>query len=189
MDANEVNLVKFISEKAKFIIPVYQRNYDWKKFNCDRLFSDIENIIATNKSHFIGTIVCQSFERGYFSEYIIIDGQQRIASVILLAKALCEVIGDSKIKKIISSTFIKHSDGELENQLRLKPSEYDSAVFQKLMTCEKFNDADFNDTEKLSALYFNYKFFLQRISESKFSPEQIYNALSKLKIVLITLKD
>lgn len=189
MDAKEVNLVKFISEKAKFIIPVYQRNYDWKKSNCDRLFSDIENIIATNKSHFLGTIVCQSFERGYFSDYIIIDGQQRIASVILLGKALCEVIGDSKIKKIISSTFIKHSDGELENQLRLKPSEYDSAVFQKLMTCEKFNDADFNDTEKLSALYFNYKFFLQRISESKFLPEQIYNALSRLKIVLITLKD
>ncbi len=85
MEAKEIGLDVFIGEKkARFVIPVYQRNYDWKKNNCEKLFADVENIVKTGKSHFLGTVVCQSVD----GEYIIIDGQQRIASVILLAKAL-----------------------------------------------------------------------------------------------------
>lgn len=31
------------TNKRHFIIPVYQRNYDWKKENCKTLFNDIIN--------------------------------------------------------------------------------------------------------------------------------------------------
>lgn len=182
MKAEEISLAKFIGEKARFVIPVYQRNYDWKKSNCERLFDDVTNIIATGKPHFLGTIVYQSIDKGYFSEYIIIDGQQRIASVILLARALCEVIDDSRKRKNIFATFIKHSDGDLENQLRLKPSEYDAKVFQKLM-----NNENFSESEKFSSLYTNYFFFMQKLSHSKIDAEKIYDALSKLKVVKICL--
>ena len=182
MNAQEIGLDVFIGEKnARFVIPVYQRNYDWKKSNCERLVDDIKTIIATGKPHFLGTIVCQSIN----SDYIIIDGQQRITSVILLAKAICEITDDSNIKDDIVATFIIHITGALKNQLRLKPSEYDSAVFQKIMSSENF----FSETEKLSALYINYEFFKQKIYVSKHDADKIYNALSQLKVVLITLND
>ena len=187
MEAQEINLANFIHNDATFVIPVYQRNYDWKKSNCDRLFKDVENLVDTDKQHFLGTIVYQSIKKGFFSDYIIIDGQQRIASVIVLAKALYEVIDDSDIKKNINDFFIKHSNGNLKNPFRLKPSEYDSAVFEKLMSNEKINSDDFNETEKNSALYTNYNFFLQKINESRFTAVQIYNALSNLKVVRILL--
>ena len=73
----------------------------------------------------------------------------------------------------------------MKNQLRLKPSEYDSAVFEKIMSDEP---ADFSDIEKLSALYVNYEFFKQKISGSKVTAE-VYNALGKLKVVLIKLQN
>ena len=79
MDAKKFWLHEFISEKRTFVIPVYQRNYDWKKENCERLFDDIINIIKNNKSHFIGTFVyLENSGADIFRELIIIDGQQRI---------------------------------------------------------------------------------------------------------------
>ena len=56
MEAQEINLANFIHNDATFVIPVYQRNYDWKKSNCDRLFKDVENLVDTDKQHFLGTI-------------------------------------------------------------------------------------------------------------------------------------
>ena len=101
MEAHEVNLAEFIGDKKTLVIPVYQRKYDWQQEHCQQLFSDIKKIIETDKSHFLGTLVYQEkTSAGIFSEYIIIDGQQRITSVILFAKALCES-DSSVILKII----------------------------------------------------------------------------------------
>lgn len=60
MKADNVALLEFIgASKRTFYIPVYQRNYDWKKAQCLTLFEDIEAIaVSENRSsHFIGTIV------------------------------------------------------------------------------------------------------------------------------------
>lgn len=45
MEAHKKNFLNFIGlSNDCFVIPVYQRNYDWKKDNCKKLFDDIENI-------------------------------------------------------------------------------------------------------------------------------------------------
>ncbi len=42
MKANEVPLNSFLSQtKTQFIIPVYQRNYDWTEGQCHQLFYGI----------------------------------------------------------------------------------------------------------------------------------------------------
>lgn len=48
-------LIKFFDGSDKrFIIPLYQRNYDWKEENCEQLFSDLLNLHERNrKSHFL----------------------------------------------------------------------------------------------------------------------------------------
>ena len=52
-------LIKFFDGSDKrFIIPLYQRNYDWKEENCEQLFNDLLNLHESNrKSHFFGSIV------------------------------------------------------------------------------------------------------------------------------------
>ena len=50
---------EFISDKRTLVIPVYQRNYDWKTANCEKLFDDVEFIAQSGREHFIGTFVYQ----------------------------------------------------------------------------------------------------------------------------------
>lgn len=54
MKGSEARLVNFMEGSDKrFIIPVYQRNYDWKIENCKQLFDDLVKVVKQNrKSHF-----------------------------------------------------------------------------------------------------------------------------------------
>lgn len=48
-------LIKFFDGSDKrFIIPLYQRNYDWKEENCEQLFQDLMKLHNSDrKSHFL----------------------------------------------------------------------------------------------------------------------------------------
>lgn len=52
-------LIKFFDGSDKrFIIPLYQRNYDWKVENCNQLFQDLMKLHnSSRKKHFFGSIV------------------------------------------------------------------------------------------------------------------------------------
>ena len=81
-------LIKFFDGSDKrFIIPLYQRNYDWKEDNCEQLFQDLIKLHNSDrKSHFFGSIV-SSIQSGTEDRFII-DGQQRITTVSLLLIAM-----------------------------------------------------------------------------------------------------
>ena len=55
MDVQKLESKRFLSLPDQvFVIPVYQRNYDWKIENCKQLFQDIVEIVHKNENHFIG---------------------------------------------------------------------------------------------------------------------------------------
>ena len=60
MKANETRVEEFLSaNKTQFVIPVYQRNYDWSNTQCKQLLDDILEV-GSNKTlnaHFIGSVV------------------------------------------------------------------------------------------------------------------------------------
>lgn len=75
-------------QNRKFIIPDYQRPYKWDIEKCETLWNDIENFSQTDAKdgadYFLGTIV------SYINEdknQEIIDGQQRITSLMLLLRS------------------------------------------------------------------------------------------------------
>jgi uncharacterized protein with ParB-like and HNH nuclease domain len=55
MKGQEIQFIQYISGPTKrFVIPVYQRNYDWKIENCKQLYDDLIKVIRNNrKSHFL----------------------------------------------------------------------------------------------------------------------------------------
>lgn len=46
-DSFLVELLK--SSRRRFIIPVYQRNYDWKKANCEQLYNDLIDVVLQTR--------------------------------------------------------------------------------------------------------------------------------------------
>ena len=76
--------------RNQYVIPVYQRNYEWSLDDCKKLFEDIINAHKRGKLHFCGSIVYAPLSTGLnLQSYVIIDGQQRLTTLVLFMKVLC----------------------------------------------------------------------------------------------------
>ena len=86
-------LEQFLSGKA-FAIPSYQRDYAWETRNIDELWEDIAESVESQSSHYLGTFI---LSRGTSDgRYNLVDGQQRLTTVTMLANALVEHLLESE---------------------------------------------------------------------------------------------
>ena len=185
MKASEIKFEEFLNKKkTHFIIPVYQRNYNWKNIQCEDFIKDIESLIKREREiHFLGTIVyiknndIEAIEKG-INEYIIIDGQQRITTSMLFLKALYDLSDDEDDREEIYDDYltIKRSD-----KLKLKPIKDDNNIFIKLL---KNQDIDKNEP---SRIYQNYKFFINHLENSNITIERYFKSFRRLWVVFIEL--
>lgn len=186
MEARQIRMSEFLSYSGtRFIIPVYQRNYDWKEKNCLQLFKDIKSVVeqSEKKSHFLGSVVYianSDTDSIDFKEYVIIDGQQRLTTATLFLKALYDVMNDELKKQKILEEYLVNKWLDEKNKLKLKPIKKDDEVFKKLLK----NDFDTIDTN--SNIYKNYLFFKNKIQEFR-DYESLYRGFQKLFIVHIAL--
>ena len=176
------------TKKVQFQIPVYQRNYDWSESNCNRLLDDIKNIIDTGQKHFVGTIVFMSAEDTGFSlkRYTVIDGQQRLTTMMLILKALCNLSEDKdqECYDEIMDDYLHNQHCDEEFKVKLKPIKGDNDQFLALLQ----NRAE--EINKEGHIWLNYQQCKQRMEDwvkSGISYHKILTALEKLQIVYIEL--
>ncbi len=169
-----------------FSIPVYQRNYTWTEENCEKLLQDIINISQNKKTHFMGSItyilhlIDDEKSLRQLQEFVIIDGQQRITTLMLLLKAIETKIQNEEIKKEIDN--LLNLTGQ---RLRLKPIKSDKEAFDLVMQNRS------HELQGVSHIRDNYRFFtkeLDKYLEKRSRIEEIYGAFSRLKIVAIGLE-
>jgi uncharacterized protein with ParB-like and HNH nuclease domain len=83
------NLDKNLTEilKCKYIVPLYQRNFAWTEKEICQLLQDIYESYSKDPTsiYFIGSLVVLKRRNG---DYEIIDGQQRLTAITLIAKIL-----------------------------------------------------------------------------------------------------
>ncbi|UWD34534.1 DUF262 domain-containing protein [Mesomycoplasma molare] len=86
------------SQEKEFLIPEYQRPYSWTEEQVETLFNDIwdfylsKNDLNKEENYFLGSIV--SFINSE-KQNEIIDGQQRITSLLLLLRAIHKILENS----------------------------------------------------------------------------------------------
>ncbi len=187
MKATQITINDFFALTGTiFSIPVYQRNYAWEEENCEKLLQDIVNISQNKKTHFMGSItyilhhIDDEKSLRKLQEFVIIDGQQRVTTLMLLLKAIETKIPNEEIKKEI--------DGLLNltgQKLRLKPIKSDKEAFDLVMQNRS------HEIQGVSHIKENYKFFTKELDNyiSKgYRIEEIYGAFLRLKIVAIGLE-
>ena len=188
MKGSEAKLVSYMQGSDKrFIIPVYQRNYDWRIENCKQLYDDLIAIVRKERSsHFFGSLVSVHSD-GEFNEYLIIDGQQRLTTISLLMLAMYNLMKagivtplQSNLADKIYKTYLIDEWQEEDTRIKLKPVKNDSAAFGLL-----FKDAD--EYIQGSNLTVNYNYFYSRIQKEEISIDELYSAITKLEIINITL--
>lgn len=191
MKRSELRLIEYMEgSKKRFIIPVYQRNYDWKIENCKQLYDDLIQVIKNNsKTHFFGSIVSVYEPSGRNTEFLIIDGQQRLTTMSLLFLALYNLLEekiiiseDESLKDQIYEDFLVDKYQPQEKRMKLKPIKNDQKAFSKL-----FNSKD--DYIKDSNLTINYSYFYERIQKQEITIDELFDAICRLEIINITLNN
>lgn len=189
MDARKANIYKFLSGDKQYIIPVYQRIYSWKIEECKRLWFDIVDMQKKNKNgHFVGSIVsiAENDSPSDMSKFTIIDGQQRITTLMLLLLALRDYAFIHREEKSINwkkinNSFLKNPDEDDDSQYKLLLTETDKDILISLIEKRPI-DENLN-----SRLISNYNYFFSNIKNMDLSLQDIYEAIGKLQIVNINL--
>lgn len=94
IEVNKKKICDFLAEgkEHRFVVPEYQRPYEWEEEHVDTLFDDLWEFSASkeedDEDYFLGCIVF--FEND--GEYEIIDGQQRLTSFFLFLRAIYGIL-------------------------------------------------------------------------------------------------
>ena len=132
MKATEAKLLDFLMRSPQFVIPVYQRTYSWTERECRQLWDDIlrtgnDDQIA---AHFVGSIVYieeSMYQVTSRSPLLVIDGQQRLTTVMLILEALARHLGDGE-------PIDGFSPQKLRNYYLLNPLEENERGFKLVLT-------------------------------------------------------
>lgn len=179
-----------------FIVPDYQREYVWKpEDQVEQFLIDIDNEYDENtdlqKSYFIGSIIIVANKE----KYDVIDGQQRLTTIVLTLCALRDLLReqelDSKQSKYLQNVEELLSDFDMdsdETQLRLELQYEESKDYLKnLILKEDFNDEKSDSIKKMEKAYFKIYAHLQLYLEESLDSLVKYARyfLTKIELVVI----
>ena len=132
MKATEANFLEFLKKSPQFVIPIYQRTYSWTERECRQLWDDILRTGDNDavSAHFIGSVVY--IEKGLYQissqkPLLVIDGQQRLTTMMLVLEALARQLGDGEPVDGFSAK-------KLRNYYLLNPLEDGERAFKLLLT-------------------------------------------------------
>jgi uncharacterized protein with ParB-like and HNH nuclease domain len=183
-------ITKFIkSNELTFEIPVYQRNYVWKVEDCEKLFDDILEGIRNKRKHYFGNVVYYESGRDPFSgfaRYVLIDGQQRITSTMLLLAAIRDEEGDESKRAALTTTYLTNEKAEENFRVKLKQVETDREVYEAIV------EGRVDGINKSSVIYRNYNKFRNLVRKAKneedLTSSDILNGIDYLQIIAIDLE-
>lgn len=202
MQATYSTIDKILSPKVQYKIPLFQRQYTWARENWKRLWEDIENCDKEELSHFFGTFVCakQNQKSGSVPETLVIDGQQRLTTIMIVLIALRDKAGtlvtyDEDLardiqRKLVNTLASKDNQHHSTDYYKFLPSQIDKTYFCNLIDKSKNTKTDTEDTS--TTIRRCYLFFQQKLKfiDSKEQLRKIYDVIiSNLQIVMIDLDE
>ncbi|MCQ2498853.1 MAG: DUF262 domain-containing HNH endonuclease family protein [Lachnospiraceae bacterium] len=178
--------------KRQYAIPVYQRNYEWSREQCVKLFADIVEAYKKDKTHFCGSVVYAPLKEEHnIHYYVIVDGQQRLTTIYLLLKALMDQATTESEKELLQESLFNKDkfdtyDVDTASKLKLKPIKSDNNQLYLLM------DGKYDEIDKSSGIWINYTIFCDEIksileSDGELDIKKIYKGIEKLTCAMIKL--
>lgn len=189
MKGSEEFLIQYMGgTSTHFIIPVYQRNYNWKTEQCKQLYDDLVSVSRKGlRNHFFGSLVSVSDPNGGMLDFLIIDGQQRLTTISLLFLAMYNLIQEGKVvpqqamlAPLIYESFLIDKFQAGEARIKLKHVKNDQEAFMSLFEAGGERVAESN-------LTINYTYFYNRIQQREISIDALYQSICKLQIINISL--
>ena len=181
METKQMKLIDALCDpKTQFVVPVYQRVYSWNQPHCEALVRDSLAAAVEEREHFVGTVLYRpsGIHEGV-QALTLIDGQQRLATVALLAAAIRDTLrarGDAWPEWLDRCISIELPDGPQPKVVLSRP---DRATFSAVIL-----EQDLPEEDSLSELVLeNLSYFRAVLDEPDFDIDLLVEGLGKLTIV------
>lgn len=191
LDTKTLTFNEILANGKVYHVPQFQRDYSWERDNWEDLWNDIEETAQSNSPHYMGSLVFQSTKGKAF---LIIDGQQRLTTLTIIALAVIDAIqtlADSGIEtvanqervEILIRQYVGQKDpASLSYSSKIFLNENNNGFFQNRLIRFKppINVIKLSDSEHL--MWEAYLFFRERIRErfKNQSGEELANFLSNV---------
>ena len=178
--AEGVNTVEWLAEATTIAVPVYQRHYRWDVDRCSRLLGDIFAVADADdrQTHFIGSILATA-GTGDGAALTLIDGQQRITTLTLLAAALHSTVeASSPALAAELRRLLVHPTRERRTKLlphKGRDTDLADIIFDGRAPQREPGESAFED---------NYEFFLREVQGDE---DRVWRGLRRLEHVSISL--
>jgi hypothetical protein len=219
MDANTYPLRNILSQERRYLVPTFQRDYEWtQNGQWELLFDDLEAVadrlaqaraLAGDSAdqlakaekgvapHFLGAIVLDQLpsSAGGIDLRSVIDGQQRLTTLQLLLRGILDVLLESGSGRAVQVRRLLENPADVvqepEERHKLWPRRHDRLTWKLVMADDPSPQAP------ESHLYFRARrYFADRArmaatesTESERTDVLVDAALSLFKIVVIDLED
>ncbi|MCI2206920.1 MAG: DUF262 domain-containing protein [Atopobiaceae bacterium] len=180
---------------GRFVVPVYQRPYSWEEEQCLQLWDDVLSIGRRKEGqHFTGSVVW--IQEGVMSAAgvtptLLIDGQQRMATLTLLLIALAGYARDHTAEDldfsydgIISDGLLLKMSGKGDDRYKLILSHGDRPTLCSLI--DNLVDPDVPVDDGSSRLVENLATFRDRLEDLS-DPSSIWMGIHRLEVVSVSL--
>lgn len=174
---------EFFSGEKSYYIPVYQRAYSWDEYNLTQFLEDIKEASGGKNSYFFGNV---SLEINKNSNSDIIDGQQRITTILIFIRALLDVLPNNSS---LNKDYIKDDFLEFRGVPSLNAIEYDKDYFMDLIIK---GDDNKNKPITLSQerIKIAKKFFKEELKKIEISKlEAIYNTICDAELIVVPFEN
>ena len=184
MKAGEILINGIFNGSRLLEVPFYQRSYVWDEEQWDRFLADMEFVTKTKKPYFLGSII---FKNGptpntwdNFSDCkIVIDGQQRLTTLIIFFKVLC-------LKTNVNGLFNREFRLE-DDTIVLRHGRNDVAAFEKVMNQTEATEIK-NETPA-SHIISAFNYFLKHMNPEKIDRKVIKQNVQFVCIDLLDGED
>ena len=150
LEAKEIKLQALLSNAQEtYKVPLYQRPYAWNKDQWEDLFEDIIGL-SPNDVHFLGSIVVvpEGEHRLGVNYFQIVDGQQRLATILIWLSALRDIAKEKRDEELanhITETFLfarEWEGGKQKKVPKLQLGELNNDAFQRVLNARSRSYSD-----------------------------------------------
>jgi len=161
MENGQKSVFQLFNGDKHFKVPYYQRSYAWTEKHLKDFLEDIVFQVK-DKEYFLGTILFQDYGvKDGFEQIDIVDGQQRITTLIIFMKVLLDLLSTKDVGQDYSRdirTYLKDKE-----YYKLELIDTDDEFFKTYIIDANQLDEDFLRTPSQHRLDFARKFFAKEL--------------------------
>ena len=145
MKAGEAKLNSIFLTNKLLEIPFYQRSYVWGEEEWERLLEDLRGMCERNEEYFLGSVILKdstitgSNKEKFASKYIVVDGQQRLTTLLILMKVIALINDDMET---FDEHFIKRRVKDGIEAPYLRHSHKDRPSFERVLALTSLDEID-----------------------------------------------